>query len=288
MREIKDFDTEKKIYIGKVLNHIHYKKLHSRIYEEISNHMDDMYEDFSKNCSDEIEVTKRVLKEMGNPYTLGQELKKANKVKLFWARVFKIACAIFTLPILYLSIVAISHIGAEISHYFNAYDIEKMEQCIIEDYNDGEPIKLLTEVEKDGILFKIYVPQKQGEDDFEVYYTKSIKVFGISIKDRFSRRGGGHRGNSSEDSDVVALITPNIATTEYDYLYIFSKSSDTKYIKIYYEPFLDNDVEPYWSDFIEIPQGATIDNPKFILLKCPEKYKWGEYKRFDENKEPID
>ena len=50
MRAIKDFDTEKNIYIGKVLNHIHYKKLHSRIYEEISTHMDDMYEDFSAKC----------------------------------------------------------------------------------------------------------------------------------------------------------------------------------------------------------------------------------------------
>ena len=36
MRETKDFDAEKKIFIGKALNHIHYKKLHRRIYEELS------------------------------------------------------------------------------------------------------------------------------------------------------------------------------------------------------------------------------------------------------------
>ena len=61
MRAIKDFDTEKNIYIGKVLEHIHYKKLHTRIYEELSDHLDDMYEDFSTECEDEQEITKRVL-----------------------------------------------------------------------------------------------------------------------------------------------------------------------------------------------------------------------------------
>ena len=63
MKELKDFNTEKSIYIGKVLNHIHYKKLHTRIYEEISAHLDDMYEDFSSNCDDEEEITRKVLEE---------------------------------------------------------------------------------------------------------------------------------------------------------------------------------------------------------------------------------
>ena len=55
------------------------KKLHTRIYEELSNHMDDMHEDFSSICNDEKEVTQRVLDEMGNPEKLGYELKNANK-----------------------------------------------------------------------------------------------------------------------------------------------------------------------------------------------------------------
>ena len=288
MREIKDFNTEKNIYIGKVLEHIHYKKLHTRIYEELSDHLDDMYDDFSTECDDEKEITKRVLEEMGHPHYLGLELKKANRAKLFWARIFKIACAIFTLPLLYLGIVVISHIGMEISHYFNAYDIEKMEQCMIENYNDGEPIKFLTEVEKDGIVYKFYIPEKQSENDFEVYYTKSIKVFGISLKDKFSERGGSHMGNSSRSTDAVLLITEGVPNSDYDCLYFFSKPCDTKYVKIYFEPFLDNDVKPYWSDYIEIPQNGTIDNPKWLLIECPDGYQWNNYERFDENKEVIE
>lgn len=288
MKETKDFNTEKNIYIGKVLNHIHYKKLHTRIYEEISNHMDDMYEDFSTNCDDEKEITRKVLEEMGHPHYLGLELRKANKTKLFWARAFKIACAILTLPILYSVYVLVAHIGMEISDYFNAYDIEKAEQRIIEYYNDGEPIKLLTEVEKDGIIYKFYVPKKQSEDDLKVYYTKSIDVFGISVKDKFSGFGGGHMGNSSRDADSVLLLTEGVPNSDYDCLYFFSKPYDTKYIKIYYEPFLDNKVEPYWSDYIEIPQDGTKDNPKWLLIECPDGYEWNKYERFDENKEVIE
>lgn len=89
MREIKDFDTKKNIYIGKVLNHIHYRKLHTRIYEELSNHLDDMYEDFSSTCANEIEIIKRVFDEMGNPEELGEELKKAHKDTLRLVKLIK-------------------------------------------------------------------------------------------------------------------------------------------------------------------------------------------------------
>lgn len=288
MKELKDFNTEKSIYIGKVLNHIHYKKLHTRIYEEISAHLDDMHEDYSNIYDDEKEITKRVFEEMGHPHYLGLELKKANKTILFWVRMFKIACAVLTLPIIYLSIVAVSLVESEISHYFNAYDIEKAEHHIMEYYNDGEPIKLLTEVEKDGIIYKFYIPQNQSEDDLKVYYTKSIDVFGISVKDKFSGFGGGHMGNSTRSTDAVLLLTEGIPNSDYDCLYFFSKSYDTKYIKIYYEPFLDNKVEPYWSDYIEIPQNGTTDNPKWLLIECPDGYEWNKYERFDENKEVIE
>ena len=288
MRETKDFDTEKKIYIGKVLDHIHYKKLHTRIYEEISSHMDDMYEDFSANCDDEVEVTKKVLEEMGHPHYLGLELKKANRVKLFWARVFKIACIFLTLPILYSTYVLITHIGMEVSDYFQADDIKTKEQFISEEYNFGKPIKLLTEIERNGIIYRFYVPQKQSEDDFEVYYTKSIEIFGINIKDKFNIYGRCFTENSTIGYKGFVLVEPDVPTSDYDCLYFFTKSTDTKYIKIYYEPFSNNDVEPYWSDYIEIPQNGTIDNPKYILIDCPNKYGWSKYQRFDGNKEPIE
>lgn len=288
MKELKDFNTEKSIYIGKVLNHIHYKKLHSRIYEEISNHMDDMYEDFNSTCDDEEEITRKVLEEMGNPYALGQQLKAANKSKLFWAKTFKIILVLAIIPVLISCVSVGIFIIDEVMVYFQAKDVATIETQISEQCNYGEPVRLLTEIESNGFLYKFYVPQKQNEDNFKVFYAKSIKIFGISTKNRFGEYGGGHMGNSSRSTDAVLLITEVIPSSDYDCLFFFSKPSETKYIKIFFEPFLDNDVEPYWSDFIEIPQNATADNPKWILIECPDGYEWNKFEKFDENKEPID
>ncbi len=286
MREIKDFDTEKKIFIGKVLNHIHYKKLHTRIYEELSNHMDDMYEDFSAECNDEKEVVKKVFEEMGHPHYLGLELKKANKTKLFWARAFKIACAIFTLPILYLCIVAVSHIGSEVSRYFNAHNIEKVEQHMMEDYNDGEPIKLFAEIEHYGFVYRFYVPEKP-RDYFTYCYTKSIKVFDISVKDKFAIRGGGSWENpETGNSKLFALDSPE---WHGDIVEIYYAPSIVKYKKVYFEPIdTSGKLEPYWSDFIEIPQNATYNNPQYVIIDSPAGYNFSVYEEFNENKEPID
>ena len=286
MKELKDFNTEKSIYIGKVLNHIHYKKLHTRIYEEISNHMDDMYEDFSAGCDDEKEVTKKVLEEMGHPHYLGLELKKANKSVLLRAKIFKITCAVLTLPIIYLSIVAVSIVGSEISHYFNAHDIEEKEEIMMEDYNGGEPIKLFAEIEHNGFVYRFYIPEKP-KDYFTFYYTQSIKVFNISIKDKFGVRGGG--GREYPETDSPRLFVLDSPDWHGDILHIYCAPSTPKYMKVYYEPTdASSGLEPYWSDFFEIPQNATYDNPQYIIIDSPDGYNYSNYEEFNENKEPID
>ena len=286
MKELKDFNTEKSIYIGKVLNHIHYKKLHARIYEELSTHLDDMYEDFSSTCNDEKEITKRVFEEMGHPHYLGLELKKANKNILFWARVFKIACAVLTLPIIYLSIVVVSLVGSEISDYFHAHNIEEKEQIMMEDYNDGEPIKLFAEIEHNGFVYRFYIPEKE-KDYFTFYYTQSIKVFNISVKDKFGVRGGG--GREYPETDNPRLFVLDSPDWHGDILHIYYAPSIPKYMKVYYEPTDESSgLEPYWSDFFEIPQNATYDNPQYIIIDSPNGYNYSRYEEFNENKEPID
>lgn len=281
MRELKDFNTEKSIYIGKVLNHIHYKKLHTRIYEEISNHMDDMYEDFSTNCDDEKEITKRVLEEMGHPHYLGLELKKANKTKLFWARVFKIACVFLTLPILYSAYVLVAQIGLEVSDYFHADTVKEAEEWILENRTYGQPIKLLTELEHDGVVHRIYVPQVQNKEDFQIYHIHSTDFFGINVKNRFER---SHCSFGPSDNYTMASLDQHPIRDE---LIIYFNTPDYQYMKVEFIPTEDG-LEKYWSDFIEIPQDATIDNPKHFILDCPDGYRWSNYERFNENKELID
>lgn len=278
MREIKDFDTEKKIFIGKVLNHIHYKKLHTRIYEELSSHMDDMYEDFSSTCNDEIEITKRVIDEMGNPDKLGYELKNANKARLLQIRIIRTICILLCLPVLYSAWVMIVHIGMEFEDYYYADTVEEAEEWILENRTDGQPIKLLTELEHDGVVHRIYVPQVQNKEDFQIYHIYSMEFFGFNIKNRFER---SHCHCEPDGNYTMASLDQQPIRDE---LMIYYNTPDYKYIKVQFKP-VEGGLEEYWSDFIEIPQDATIDEPKYFILDCPDGYRWNNYERFDENKD---
>lgn len=278
MREIKDFETEKKIYIGKVLNHIHYKKLHTRIYEEISTHMDDMYDDFSSTCDNETEITKKILEEMGHPHYLGLELKKANKTILFWARFFKTLFIPLAIPILYLVLVVFINVGTEFENYFYADTAEEAEEWILENRTDSKTIKLLTEIEHDDVVHRIYVPEVQNKEEFQIYHIYSIKFFGFNIKNRFNRSHCHYEPNGNYT--MASLDQRPIR----DELIIYFNTPDYQYIKVEFIPTEDG-LEKYWSDFIEIPQNGTIDNPQYFILDCPDGYRWSNYKRYDENKD---
>lgn len=285
MREIKDFETEKKIYIGKVLEHIHYKKLHTRIYNEISNHMDDMYDDFSTECDDEKEITKRVLEEMGHPHYLGLELKKANKVKIFWARVFKIAIGISAIPLTFVITALIANIFSEVHPYFKATDIETKEMSIVEKYNNGEPIKFLFETEMDGIVYRYYLPETQSKSNDILFHTQSIKVFGISVKDKFVEYG---RSMGPLDNEMT--IQPGITTHLQDSYLVLTAPADYKYVRFRFqrnECSIANEATAFWGDYIEIPQDITYENPFIVFIDCPDGCYWYQREFYNEKKEVI-
>ena len=74
----------KKSYLSIACKSIHKEnRLYKRIYNELSEHMDDMYEDFVSNGIDENSVPEMVVKEMGNAEDLNKELYNANKKKIF-------------------------------------------------------------------------------------------------------------------------------------------------------------------------------------------------------------
>ncbi len=282
MRKYHDFKSAKEIYIERVLYHIHYKKMHKRIKEEIENHMNDMYEDFKDDFDTEIEATKKVIEEMGDPDDLGLELKEANKTKLFIARLCKITVGISIIPLAFFAIVLIGNICNEIGPYFKATDIETKEMQIVENYNNGEPIQLLAEIESDGIVYRYYLPDERPENNFVHFSTKSIKVFGISVKDKFVEYG---RSSGPDDNEMRLSIGNSFGT---DYLWILYGETKQKYVKKFYEPIdSDSELEAYWSDFITVPQYGTYENPVILYDQAPEGYKWNSFQEYDENKEPV-
>ena len=282
MREIKDFDTEKKIFIGKVLNHIHYNKLHTRIYEELSNHMDDMYDDFSNICDNEKETTKRVIDEMGNPDELGLALKNANKKKILTVRIFKIVFSVISIPLIYFMYALISNVAIDVADVARSYTVQEAEQWIVENKSDGEPIELLTEIEHNGIVHRIYVPQSQDKH-FDIYHINSVNLFGINISNRYKYN---HSTYLSSDEYTIA----NLNTETYrlsDVLFIYFDNPEEEYLKVEYIS-LEDGSRGTWSDFIKIPQNGTVEKPEYVLFDCPDGYRWSRYEKFDENKELIE
>lgn len=283
---MKTFEKLKSEFLNSALKPIHYKKLRLRIYEELSNHMDDMYDDFTNGGLSKDEACEKVFKEMGNPKALGEELKKANSRKLFFTKLFKIIFAISALPLLICIISLSMFVIDDVTTYFYSYDIEEVEQIMAEEYNNGQPIKHLIDIEKDGTLHKYYIPLERKESGYDLFHTESIDFLGIEINDKFNGHGASN-GNLSDDNIIKLCAGPYNYSD--NYYYIFIGPTDAKYIKLYYEPIdYDGKLEPYWSDFIEYPQNGTYEEPVTIYVECPDGYCWSTFERFDENKEPID
>lgn len=281
MREIKDFDTEKKIYIGKVLNHIHYKKLHTRIYNELSNHMDDMYDDFKNDYDNELDVAKKVIDEMGDPDELGLELKEANKKILRIARAFKVTLALSIIPVLIFCQTVLYDVIIEIAEYYKAVDIATIEARMSEEYNNGEPIRLFAEADHNGKVSRYYVPDEQPEGRFVCIHTESITVLGKSYKDKFLYFGCSGSGYS----DIHKFT---LDYNSHDYLLVLTAPTEAKYYKMYLQPvYPDSGLGPYWSDYVEYPQNGTYENPVSVLIDLPEGYHWSYIENFDANKKLI-
>lgn len=281
MRKFYNFREAKEIYIERVLYHIHYGRLKKRIKEEIENHMDDMYDDFKNDFDNELDVAKKVVDEMGDPDVLGLELKEANKRTLRVVRIFKVALVLSIVPFLIFCQTVGYDFFDDLRTYHRATDIETKEMQIVENYNDGEPIHLLTEIEHDGIVYRYYLPDERPENRCVYFRTKSIKVFGISVRDKFVEYGR----SSGPDSNEIRLSIGNSWIFS-SHLWVLYGETGPKYIKRYYEPIdTDSGLEPYWSDFIEIPQNGTYENPIIIYDQIPEGYRWNTYQSYDENKE---
>ncbi len=277
MREAKDYATEKNIYIGTVLNHIPYNKLHPRIYADISSHMDDMYEDLQNDYSDENELTKKIIDEMGDPNELGKELQKIHKPALLRAKINK---TIISVLFFLLCPFMVIYVCDGIADYFNSYSVKEAEEHFIEYYDEGE-VNLLYEFEHDGVVHIFLVPEAQDEQ-FEIYHLSSAKIFGFNSKSRFDI---SYHSYLVTESYVIADLTPQTVALD-DAVFIFFDNPKEKYIKVRFIP-TDVENEEYWSDFTALPENATKTSPINMFFECPDGYRWEEFEGFDSEKNSI-
>ncbi len=276
-------------YVKKVCRHIHYKKLRNRISKEINDHMQDIYDDISSEHPNNTATIDAVITQMGDPNELGMDLKQANRKILIPHLILKICMAfliIVSIPFIFYGIVTA---GDEITIYNHAEDIKTMERIIANDLNGGEPIKLVAEVETNGYLHKYYIPVEKTTEENKLFETHSIKLFGISLYDKFASYGGSIVDSSDNNMQLCTIggkYYNNWCSN--DYLWIITGETKEKYVKRYYEPIDSNSgLEPYWSDFMPIPQNATYETPIVMVEYTPEGYEWSEFMSFDENKKEI-
>ncbi len=269
-------------YIDTVCSFIHYKKLRLRIREELSDHINEMYNEVIENTNDSQQAAEVILTQLGDPFSLGNELKITHKKVLAIARFTKILAAVLIICCIPMFIYGVGLVFDEVISYATAYDIEQVEQNIINDYARNESIKLLTEIEVDGILHKFYVNEKPESDVSFCFKVSSIKLFGFSIYDKFTEY-------ATIPFDEYNYYHLDLEPNTDNYLLILTGETEAKYQKRYYEP-IDSrsNLEPYWSDFVTIPQNATYEQPIVILDRAPEGYKWSIFEEYDDNKNLIE
>ncbi len=276
-------ERENDIYLYNICCHIHYKKLRYRIRQEISDHLNDMYADMRPDFEDDTSAWRAVRKEMGDPDELGKALRKANRKTLIpylFLKAAIILTLIFTVPI------GVAAVWDQVSEYNSAVDIKTREQQLMEEFTEGEPIKLVAEYEADGYLHRIYMPAEKPENETRYLETKSIKVFGISIYDKFGAFGSSWDSSVSNYNLFHPAMGRNSNYAFGDCIIIYIGDPGFSYVKRLYTPIdPQSGLEEYWSDFIAVPKGATYENPITILETSPDGYTWSVFETYDENKE---
>jgi cell division protein FtsW (lipid II flippase) len=89
-------------FLNKVTSKVKSKEAHGMIKKELSNHVEQLSEAFQKNNLTKEEAEEKAIQEMGNPYTLGENLNRIHKPKTDWLLIvlFIAIASISFLPII--------------------------------------------------------------------------------------------------------------------------------------------------------------------------------------------
>lgn len=271
----------KKDYLSTACKSIHKdKKLYKRIYNELSEHMDDMYEDFVNDGIDENSVSDMILKEMGNADDLNKELYQANKKRYLTTRTITllvrtaiiIICLIYAPPIL-----------DELVDYVQYYNVEDVEAALTEEYGE---MTFLGEYESNGGNYRLYVPITQPENCYEVYFAQSAKFFGKNLPNKYS--SFGHDFGGSPHITCMFTNSGDCFMCQNARFEVFLAPSNAKYVSFTYKAC--SGCNPYAKDedIITSEIFEITDAPCVIEVKSIEGYSMYKYNYFDENLNPVD
>lgn len=261
---------EFRVFLRKACRRIPIKKLRSRIYRELYEHMEDMLDDFLKNGEEKDVAIQKAIEEMGDPVKLNKNLRYAHRRKIILAVSIKVLSAflivslLFTLPVFF--DIAGAYIGADTKEDLTL----SMEQKGFQYYG---------EIEQDGRVYLIYT--KVTPEENRVEYYQSIRLLGkYNITDKFGGWHGYVYGNENENLLLRLRSSDSM-------VYFSFKPVKTKYFKVeFFNKYeIGNENKPYEivSDFYAVP-----DVGEHLVINAPQGYRFsGRYFLYDENKQEI-
>lgn len=89
-------------FLGKVTSKVKSNEAHSLIRKELSNHLQELAHSFQRKDNSKEEAEEKAIEEMGNPFTLGENLNQLHKPKMDWVLIilFGIIAVISFLPLI--------------------------------------------------------------------------------------------------------------------------------------------------------------------------------------------
>lgn len=265
------FIPEFSVFLGKVCRRIPYKKLKLRIKNELSEHMEDMLEDFLETGEEQENAVQKVIEEMGDPVKLNKELRYAHRKKISIAICIKTMSAFLIITLLF----SIPVFGDVVSSYISSVTKEELTMSM-----EQKGFYHYREIERGGRIYLIFVKETPEENRIEYY--ESIRFFGkYNITDRF---GGWHFSVYGSENDNLLF---RLRSSE-SVVYFSFKPVKTKYFKVEffnkYEAGNEDKPHEIVSDFYAVPNVG-----EYLVIDAPQGYRFsGTYHLYDENKQKIE
>lgn len=271
---IREFNS----FLVKACRRIPIKKLKSRIYNEMHEHMEDMLDEYLESGEGREAATEKVVEDMGNPVKINKELRRAHRSEIISAYAAR-AFIVFSVIALFLYL---PYLDAGLSEYFSSTAKEEIEA----DLTQSEyTYKYYGKTERNGRDYIIYTAETP--EGYRVEYYESIMLFNrYSVYDRFSGSGGGD-GNGNL---LISLGYPDISKEtekEAKVYFAFKETKNVKYFQFSFEKVYDfengdkpNEIK---SELFPVPSPG-----EFTVIDAPEGYRFsGFYYLFDENRQKI-
>lgn len=279
-------------YLDTVCNWLPTIKLRRRTRNELTEHFEDILDDYEEQGIEEEEAVNRAIEAMGDPNELHKKLKKAHKDLLFYVRLRNL---VILLLVLFLFFKAFNYIRNELYIYCRGTTFEQAEKALYEDKTYiNEEIKFLCEQEYNGKIYYIYYSKNirnnkftdyKDNYDYCLYTVETVHAFGRDFHDKFI-----YTSQYGEVRTVPSIYNDILYTTIDRKYYKFVEPMDAEYFtvdlipldRLYGKHTTTSHSDMQQSEFYKMPK-----TPGAAVIEAPDGFQLSSVRMYDENKQEI-